>query len=277
MELTARQQRRLDQKLARKAQKHAQKHQNQTPAQPEPEALAPLISAPGASATVSISEAKVMANRANALLSTGATTQAGKATVSQNATKHGLTGKFQVLPGESQEDFDALVAGLMEAEEPADQEEVQYVQYMAEATWLSRRAVRLQDQAILTMQCGTPEEQKQARKDLALFLRYMTTHDRAYSRYATELRKHRNERRRTERGFVSQKHKEAAEHRREAAARRQNKLHQARQALQNVKLESQQIRNRLAAAKAEALELKNLARKTEFAPQTLERALTTAA
>ena len=228
MQLTARQQRRLDQKLARKAQKHAQKHQNQTPAQTEPEALAPLTEA-GAAATNRItraklaagglagastpdsgeefagraravagpvSAAKMAANVANALLSTGATTQAGKATVSQNATKHGLTGKFQVLPGESQKDFDALVAGLMQSEEPADQEEVQYVQYMAEATWLSRRAVRLQDQAILTMQCGTPEEQKQARKDLALFLRYMTTHDRAYSRYATELRKHRNERRR---------------------------------------------------------------------------------
>ena len=140
---------------------------------------------------------------------------------------------------------------------------------MAEATWLSRR-VRLQDQAILAMQCGTPEEQKQAHKDLALFMRYMTTHDRAYSRYATELRKHRNDRRKTERGFVLQKHKEAAEIRR-------REMHQTRQSLQNLKLESHEIRNRLASAKAEALELKNLIEKAQLAPQTHERELAVAA
>ena len=218
----------------------------------------------------SLSPAKVAANRANAQLSTGAVTATGKATVSQNATKHGLTGKFHVAPDESQQHFDALLAGFMQAEKPADQEEVQYVQYMAEATWLSRRAVRLQDQAILTMQCGTPEEKKQAAKDLALYMRYMTTHDRAYSRYATELRKHRNDRIKTERGFVSQKLKEAADQRR-------HELHQARQALQNLKLQAQEIRNRTAAAKAEALELKNLSKKSNPVPQNATEGVLAAA
>ena len=157
----------------------------------------------------------------------------------------------------------------MGAEHPADQEEVQYVQCMAEATWLSRRAVRLQDQAILAIQCGTENEKKQAAKDLALFLRYMTTHDRAYSRYATELRKHRNDRMKAERGFVSQKHK--------AAARRRQETHQARQALQNVKQQGLEIRNSIAAAKAEALEIKNLAKKVQLAPRTPERELAIAA
>jgi hypothetical protein len=208
---------------------------------------------------MSASTAQVAANRLNAQLSSGPATETGKQIVSQNAIKHGLTGQFRVAPDESQQHFDELLAGFMQAEEPADQEEVQYVQYMAEATWLSRRAVRLQDQAILAMQCGTPEEQKQAGKDLALFLRYMTTHDRAYSRYATELRKHRNDRIKAERGFVSQKLKEAAD-------RRRQELNEARQALQNAKLEGQAIRNRLNAAKAEALELNNLAKKAHLAP-----------
>ena len=214
--------------------------------------------------------ASAAANRINAQLSAGPVTDTGKQTVSKNAIRHGLTGRFRVAPDESQEYSDEMLAGFIDAEDPADQEEVQYVQYMAEATWLSRRAVRLQDLAILTMQCGTPEEQKQAGKDLALFLRYMTTHDRAYWRYATELRNHRNDRMKAERGFVSQKHKEAADLRRQ-------EIHEVRQALQNVKQQGLEIRNRLAAAKAEALELKNLAKKAHLVPHNPEHQLAIAA
>jgi uncharacterized membrane protein len=87
-------------------------------------------------------------------------------------------------------------------------------------------------------------------------MRYQTTHDPTFTRYATELRKGRNERARTARGFVSQKHKEAAERRRE-------EMHQMRQALQNVKQQSVEIRDRVSAAKAEALELKNMASKSK--------------
>ena len=57
--------------------------------------------------------------------------------------------------------------------------------------------------------------------------------------------------------FVLQKCKEAAERRRE-------ETHAARQKLQHAKLEPQQIRNRIAAAKAEALELKNFAEKSNL-------------
>jgi len=87
-------------------------------------------------------------------------------------------------------------------------------------------------------------------------MRYQTTQDRTFVRYSAELRKRRNERARAERGFVSQKHKEAAEHRRE-------EVHTQRQELQNVKQEAQKLRNRLAAAKAEALELNNLSKKSK--------------
>ena len=219
--MTPRQQRRLDQKLARKAAKRALK----TEASP-------------------ISEAKIAANQANAQLSTGPISDEGKAIVSQNATKHGLTGKFKVLACESQAEFDQLLAGFLRSEAPVDDDEIQMVHQMAEALWLSRRSIRLQNDCFEALVSGTPEQQRAAQKSLALYLRYQVTHDRTFSRYATELRKRRNERARAQRGFVSQKHKEVAERRRQEA-------HEMRQAVQILK--------------AEALELKNLAKKTQLA------------
>jgi hypothetical protein len=251
--MTARQQRRLQQKLARKAEKKAQR----TPpaAHTEPEALATLNNEPHAPATPRISEAKLLANRANAQLSMGAVTPEGKAVVSQNATKHGLTGKFKVLPSESQSDFDRLLAGLLRSESPVGEDEVEMVHQMAEALWLSRRAVRLQNDCFAALESGTPEEQRPAHKSLALYLRYQTAHDRTFFRFSAELRKRHNERARAQRGFVSQQYKEAAE-------RRRQELHEARQALQKTKQQGQEIRNRLAAAKCVALELRNRAAKS---------------
>ncbi|MBV8895287.1 MAG: hypothetical protein JO051_02165, partial [Acidobacteriaceae bacterium] len=226
--MTPRQQRRLEQKLARKALK---KEVAQCPTLPRPDSSARLPE------PAPISEAKLAANRENAQLSTGATSDAGKAIVSQNATKHGLTGRFKVLACESQSEFDQLLNGFLRAEAPRGDDEIAMVHQMAESVWLSRRCLRLQNDCFHTLDCGTPEEQNQARKNLALYLRYQTTHDRTFSRYATELRKRRNERTRAERGFVSQKHKEAAENRRQ-------ELHAQRQTLLNLKQEAQELRNR---------------------------------
>ncbi len=49
---------------------------------------------------MSCSEARLLANRANALKSTGPSTVEGKETSRQNALKHGLTGNGIVIPGE---------------------------------------------------------------------------------------------------------------------------------------------------------------------------------
>jgi vacuolar-type H+-ATPase subunit I/STV1 len=144
------------------------------------------------------------------------------------------------------------------------------VQQMAEALWLSRRSMRLQNDCFAVFESGAPEEQRAAHKSLALYLRYQTTHDRTYSRYATELRKRRNERARAERGFVSQQYKKAAE-------RRRNERHAMQQSLQNLKQEAQQIRNRIAAAKAEAFELKNIAKKAAVPAENSDVAIAAAA
>ncbi|HZU23927.1 MAG TPA: hypothetical protein VFA04_00300 [Bryobacteraceae bacterium] len=50
------------------------------------------------------SSAQILANQKNATSSTGPRTEAGKATSSQNAVSHGLTGGFRVLPHENQAD-----------------------------------------------------------------------------------------------------------------------------------------------------------------------------
>jgi hypothetical protein len=242
--MTARQQRRMQQKAERRARKLERRRQSQMSAA---SSNAPDAVAPSSTSTVqepkmpaanraAISERKIAANQANAQLSTGPVSSGGKQIVSQNATRHGLTGVFHVLPSESQADFDALLSSFMRDEAPADQEEVQMVQYMAEATWLSRRAVRFQDQCFIAIESGSPEEQKQAKKDLALYLRYMAAHDRAYYRHSAELRRRRNERLRRERGFVSQQYREAAERRREATETRRQELH-------NLKVEREKLKN----------------------------------
>src|SRR5581483_5999316 len=262
--MTARQQRRLDQKLARKAAKRTF-HAEVTGTIIH---LAEPVNAPSNESAVAapVSTAKLAANIANTQLSTGATTEIGKAIVSQNATKHGLTGSFKVLPEESPSEFNRLLAGFLRSEAPVGDDEVEMVHQMTEALWLSRRSIRLQSDCFAALESGTIEEQHAAHKSLALYMRYQTTHDRTFSRYAAELRKRRNERARAERGFVSQKHKEAAQ-------RRRQEMHAARQALQNAKQESQELRNRVAAAKAEALELKNLAQRKQSVAQTPELAL----
>jgi hypothetical protein len=255
--MTARQQRRLEQKLARKAAKRALKPAPLAASLTTADPIEPLQAQ--VVATPAVSQAKLDANRVNAQASTGPVTPEGKAVVSQNATKHGLTGKFKVLPGESQVDFDQLIAGLISSEAPVHADEIQMVHLMAEALWLSSRCVRLQNDCFAALQSGTADEQRAAHKTLALYLRYQMTHDRTFTRYATELRKRRNERARSERGFVSQKLKEAAEQRR-------LEVHVGRQALQSTKQEAQEIRNRMARAKTEALELRNQKAKSAAQP-----------
>ena len=52
--------------------------------------------------------AQIAANQANSQHSTGAKTETGKAASAQNNSKHGLTGRFAVLPTENQAEFDEI-------------------------------------------------------------------------------------------------------------------------------------------------------------------------
>src|SRR5438045_8349988 len=90
-------------------------------------------------------EAHMKANQSNAQYSTGPKTAEGKAAISQNNFRHGLSGHFQVLPWEPQCEYDALFASLRMEHKPQTPFEVSLVEKMAQHYWLSRRALSLQE------------------------------------------------------------------------------------------------------------------------------------
>ena len=160
-----------------------------------------------------VSSRKLAANRANAQKSTGPRSQESKEKVALNAIKHGLCGRFKVLYGEDQAEYDDLFRRFMEAEKPADDVERELVAKMTRHTWLSERALRFQEGCFLVQPQSTEHaaanmDAVAVRKDLDNYLRYQTCHDRAYARAAAELAKRRNERRKAENGIASQKRAE---------------------------------------------------------------------
>ncbi len=184
-------------------------------------------------------------------------TQPNESPTAQNALKHGLTGQFRVLSGESQKDFDQMLAGFLRSENPAGDDEIAMVHQMAESVWLSRRSIRIQNDCFEILASGTEEEKRAAHNSIALYMRYQTTHDRTFVRYGVELRKRRNETRKAAQTLVSQKHGEANENRRQATENRKKEAHDLRQRLQMLRQQRSIIQNRLAAARAERLELQN--------------------
>jgi hypothetical protein len=82
------------------------------------------------------------ANQADSQLSTGPRTEEGKARSSQNSMKHGVFAKTIVLAGESQEEFDALLAGLRKDHSPEGETESNHVRGLAEIQWRLNRLRR---------------------------------------------------------------------------------------------------------------------------------------
>ncbi len=192
----------------------------------------------------SLSLARLAANRANAQLSTGPITPAGKATVSQNRCRHGLTGTFMVLPWEREEDFKQLAADLRSEHQPSTPTEKLLVDRMAQHYWLMQRAISLQN---FSFNLEAPDCDSQ--RDLALYLRYQTTHERAFHKCLRELATLRAERRKSDLGFESQKRAQAAEERKnfaesrkQAAEIRHQELHTARLNLFEMKIAAQKPR-----------------------------------
>ncbi len=161
------------------------------------------------------SDRKLEANRNNAQLSTGPTTETGKAVSSQNNFRHGLTGAFCVLPDEDRDGFNKLHADLSEEHQPATATESMLVNDMARHYWLYQRALRLQETCFAADLTASATQNQ-----LSLYLRYGTTHERAFRRCVADLLKLRKERLALERGFESQKRERAAELRRDSREQR---------------------------------------------------------
>ena len=193
--------------------------------------------------------AQIAANQANSQHSTGPSSETGKAASSRNNFKFGFNCRFEVLPYENQAGFDALLAALQTEHNPTTATEGILVTKMAEHYWLARRAQGLQD---TTWAPENPLGDDERLKLLAIFMRYHTTHDRAFYKALNQLQKQRAEQRKSEIGFESQKHQQAADLaanvRREAAETR-------RLADETRKLEAHEARVRLQHSKAEWNEL----------------------
>jgi hypothetical protein len=86
------------------------------------------------------SPTQIAANQANAKLSSGPVTDAGKQTVSANAVKHGLAGKVHAaLPGEEAA-FEQHCEGYRQAYTPVGIPEHELVRNIAENYWRLKRA-----------------------------------------------------------------------------------------------------------------------------------------
>ena len=86
-----------------------------------------------------ISEAQLAANRANAQLSTGATSEAGKKKVSQNALKTGLTGNQVLLPSDDGSRYEAMIRDYQNEFLPVGPEEIALLQSIVDTRWRLNR------------------------------------------------------------------------------------------------------------------------------------------
>ncbi|MBN2272425.1 MAG: hypothetical protein JXN61_17570, partial [Sedimentisphaerales bacterium] len=96
-------------------------------------------------------EAKVLANRLNARKSTGPRTPQGKAAVAQNALKHGLSARRDVVITESQEDFDRHREALLSELNPQTPMESILADRIVSLSWRLKRADQIQNQTIDAM------------------------------------------------------------------------------------------------------------------------------
>jgi hypothetical protein len=96
-------------------------------------------------------EAKILANRLNALKSTGPRTTQGKTVVSQNAVKHGLRAEQDVIASENEADFDLYRRQILDELNPASPMESMLAERIVTLSWRLKRAGRFQNQAIDTL------------------------------------------------------------------------------------------------------------------------------
>ena len=85
------------------------------------------------------SAAQITANRANSQLCTGPRTDAGKERSSQNALKHGLFSRRAVLPHESQEEYDAMLAEMTDHYQPVGPQDSNFVREVVDNYWNLQR------------------------------------------------------------------------------------------------------------------------------------------
>ena len=133
---------------------------------------------------------QVSANQANSLLSTGPRTESGKAAVSHNALKHGLTSELTVLPNEDQTEFDSLLERYRDQFGFDGEHESFLVEQMARSRWKLARIQRLETATFeRAAETGSPEDWKA----LATLQRYAAAAERSYYKAHRELQQGRKD------------------------------------------------------------------------------------
>jgi hypothetical protein len=130
--------------------------------------------------------AQIVANQANAKLSTGPKTPEGKACVAQNALRHGLTAKHLVIRPDEQEEFDSFQHELTAELNPQGPTETTVYQDLLHAAWNLKRLRRLEAESCL----GTIDDLIDAKTAAILdrICRYQSRAQRAYYKALKELR-----------------------------------------------------------------------------------------
>jgi len=90
------------------------------------------------------SELKSETARINGAKSHGPVTPEGKARSAANSRRHGLAAASIVIPGESAEDFQLLLAGYIDQFQPQTAVEAGLVELMAAARWRLRRLLAIE-------------------------------------------------------------------------------------------------------------------------------------
>jgi len=93
-------------------------------------------------------EAQIIANRRNSQKSTGPHSIQGKAAASQNALKHGLSARQDIITSESQADFDLYREQMLAELAPSSPMESMLAERIVSLSWRLKRVCRIQNQTI---------------------------------------------------------------------------------------------------------------------------------
>ncbi len=135
---------------------------------------------------MSLSEAQLAANRANAQQSTGPKTDAGKDRVARNALKHGLRSNQLVVADGEREEFETLRDGLQATVMPNDPIEWVLFNEVVRASWNLRRIDKLEAELFADSTDPLADEKLDARMDR--YARYRTRYERTFHRSLRELK-----------------------------------------------------------------------------------------
>jgi hypothetical protein len=121
-------------------------------------------------------ESQTNASRTNGAKSHGPITEEGKQASSRNSLRHGILSKKVVLEGESQAEFDELLASYLEEHQPATPTERTLIENMAIARWRQQRAWTLET-AGLTAEMRRPRYIEGEDPETQAFVAFRTLSD----------------------------------------------------------------------------------------------------